>query len=235
MNHLEVRDLGHLSYTEAYTIQLQTLESLVAERTRLGTILLVEHPAVITVTRRAGAGAHVLTSPQALAAEGIELVETDRGGDVTYHGPGQLVVYPIVNLNAMNLGIHEYMRTLEEAVIQACAAWGLHTERDHGATGVWVPADASMNRPAAKICAMGVRVKRWISMHGLALNVSTNLQHFNHIVPCGLVGRPVTSLAQELQERAPTFAQAKRLVAEELSKRFAHAAELAAQKRGASG
>src|SRR5262249_23731675 len=160
----------------------------------------VEHdPPVITVTPRAGV--NLLASPEALAAAGIEVEETDRGGDITYHGPGQLVVYPILDLNLLKLRLHEYMRMLAAAVIDTCAAFGVRARRDVCATGVWVPrgdADASNGTCGsltdAKICAMGVRVRRWVTMHGLALNVTTDLSHFSHIVPCGLVGRPVTSL-----------------------------------------
>lgn len=157
-----------------------------------GVILLVEHPPVITVSQRPDAAGHLLASREALASLGVEVQATDRGGDVTYHGPGQIVLYPVLDLNAFGLRLHDYMRLLEEAVIRTLAGDGLAAERDATATGVWVrPAEGEA---LAKIAAMGVRVRRWISLHGLALNVTVNLQHFNLIVPCGLVGRPVTSL-----------------------------------------
>lgn len=178
----------------------------------LGEVLLVEHPAVITISNRAGAGANLLASTAVLASKGVGVASTDRGGDITYHGPGQIVVYPVLDLNALNLGLHEYMRMLEEAVISTCSAFGVVTMRDPSATGVWTVRDGL---PAAKIAAMGVRVRRWISMHGLALNVRTNLDHFGLIVPCGLVGREVTSLERELGPACPSFEEAQaRLVAE---------------------
>ncbi|MGI9014861.1 MAG: lipoyl(octanoyl) transferase LipB, partial [Phycisphaerales bacterium] len=127
---------------------------------------------------------------------GIEIAETDRGGDITYHGPGQLVVYPILDLNLLSLRLHSYMRLLEDVVINLLEHFNIPGERDSSATGVWVrnPHDDQLR----KICAMGVRISRWVSMHGLALNVTTNLDHFRMIVPCGLIGRDVTSLEREL-------------------------------------
>jgi lipoyl(octanoyl) transferase len=132
--------------------------------------------------------------------------ETDRGGDITYHGPGQLVAYPILDLNHLNLRLHEYMRLLEGVVIEACATWGVEGHRDEGATGVWVRGEEGQS---AKVCAMGVRVRRWVSMHGLAINVSTDLNHFDLIVACGLAGRSVTSLKALLGEAAPGMDEVK--------------------------
>ncbi|MBS0198601.1 MAG: lipoyl(octanoyl) transferase LipB [Planctomycetes bacterium] len=195
---LEIIDLGVLRYDDAYAEQGRRVEEVVAARDaggRVGYLLLVSHPPVITVSRRAGAGAHLLATPELLASKGIEVRETDRGGDITYHGPGQLVVYPILDLNLLNLGLHEYMRMLEQAVIDTCEEFGIRGERDSTATGVWVA--------GAKICAFGVRVRKWVSMHGLALNVETDLSHFGLIVPCGLHGRPVTSVKAVLGAAAP--------------------------------
>jgi lipoyl(octanoyl) transferase len=197
----------------------------------LGVLLLVEHDPVVTVSRRTGARDHLLASPELLALRGVSIAETDRGGDITYHGPGQLVAYPILDLNRLNLGLHDYMRLLESVVIDTLAEFNIIGLRDPAATGVWVgsrtvdaplapvstpDAQADSNSPLAKIAAMGVRVRRWISMHGLALNVSTNLDHFSLIVPCGLVGRPVTSLRRELGDRAPDMPR----VADVLVRRF---------------
>lgn len=200
-------DLGRASYEAAYAEQVRHQAEVLAARDAgqpmPGRILLVEHDPVITVSRRAGAGSHLLADPRALADAGVRVVETDRGGDITYHGPGQLVVYPILDLNRLNLGLHAYMRLLESAAIDACESWGLPARRDPSATGVWV------GEPGRKICAMGVRVRRWVSMHGLAINVSTNLDHFRLIVPCGLVGREVTSFERELGESAPTLDEVK--------------------------
>lgn len=189
-------NLGRVEYNAACRIQCDHAEEVLASRQagdpEPGRILTVEHDPVITISSRASASRHLLATPQMLAATGVAVASTDRGGDITYHGPGQLVVYPILDLNLLNLGLHDYMRLLEAAAIDLCGELGISARRDPGATGVWV------GTPGAKICAMGVRVRRWVSMHGLALNVTTNLDHFNLIVPCGLAGRPVTSVAREL-------------------------------------
>ncbi len=209
---LEVCNLGRCGYVEAYQRQLAAHARVLADRAEeggsgalRGVVLIVEHDPVITVSQRPDAASHLLASREALASLGVDVQSTDRGGDVTYHGPGQIVLYPVLDLNAFGLRLHDYMRLLEEAVIRTLASYGLAAERDATATGVWVRSEASvawLSKPGensaahelAKIAAMGVRVRRWISLHGLALNVTVNLQHFNLIVPCGLVGRPVTSL-----------------------------------------
>lgn len=196
-----------MSYAEAYRLQVAHVDEVLAAREagtpEPGRVLLVEHdPPVITLTRRPTAATNLVATPEMLAAAGVTVCETDRGGDITYHGPGQLVVYPILDLNYYRLGLHEYMRLLEAAVIEVCGVFGVEAGRDARATGVWVGQQA-------KICAMGVRVRRWVSMHGLALNVTTNLDHFGLIVPCGLAGRPVTSLATELGVDCPTMQKVK--------------------------
>lgn len=202
-----ILDLGQLPYEAAYDEQVRRVDEVLAAREAgspiPGYLLLVEHDPVITVSRRAGAEAHLLASPERLIREGVHVAQTDRGGDITYHGPGQIVAYPILDLNYFGLGLHAYMRLLEEAVIRSCAAFGLACGRDPKATGVWV--DVTEGEPPRKICAMGVRLRKWVSMHGLALNVATNLDHFGLIVPCGLVGRGVTSLARELGDAAPSI------------------------------
>src|SRR5262245_58353646 len=197
-----------MRYRDALQLQRQWLDTITREReaaeqreqpiTRSpGVILLLEHdPPVVTITARQGAASHLVASPETLARAGIEVEETDRGGDITYHGPGQLIAYPILDLNLLRLRLHDYMRLLESAVIDTCASFGIAAQRDACATGVWVPQHNGHAAPtsngtcatstAAKICAMGVRIRRWVSMHGLALNVSTDLSHFDHIVPCGL-------------------------------------------------
>lgn len=195
---LLVRDLGRIGYAEALGLQRRTHEALVESRGRGGdpmTLFLLEHEPVITVSRRPGASANLLASPDSLAGHGVAIAETDRGGDITYHGPGQLVAYPIVDLNRIGLRIHSYMRLLEDVVIETIAAFGIVGGRDPAATGVWVGGEDG----GRKICAMGVRVSRWVTMHGLAINVTTNLDHFGLIVPCGLAGRAVTSIANELR------------------------------------
>ena len=218
-DQLRVIDLGRIGYAQAYERQEAEAAAVLADREagkpRIGTLFVLEHDPVITVSRRAGAAGHVLGSPQALAAHGVQVRETDRGGDVTYHGPGQLVGYAILDLNLLKLGLHEYMRLLEQTVIDAAATWGVVGERDPSATGVWVRQGES----SAKLCAFGVRVRRWVSMHGLGLNVNPDMSHFDLIVPCGLAGRSVTSLAQLLGERCPTMSQAKQAVADSLAAR----------------
>jgi len=154
---------------------------------------MLEHdPAVITVSKRAGADTNLLASPEHLASIGVDLERTDRGGDVTWHGPGQLVAWPIVDLNRFGLGLHAWMRLMEQAVIDTLAEFGIEGFRDEEATGVWIPDDRDPR--GAKICAMGVRVSKWVTLHGLALNVHPDLSQFGLIVPCGLLDRPVTSM-----------------------------------------
>ena len=168
---------------------------------RVGELLFVEHDPVITVTRRAGAAGHVLADDAQLGRLNVEVHETDRGGDVTYHGPGQVVGYPVVDLNRVNCRLHAYLRLLEQTVIDSIGAFGVVGVRDESATGVWVERDGVL----AKVCAIGVRVRRWVTMHGFALNVDPDLSHFGLIVPCGLHGRPVTSLREVLGDGCPSM------------------------------
>ena len=237
-------DLGRMSYDAAYAEQSRRLEELVAARERAephpGFLLSVEHEAVVTITRKARASGSLIASPELLARHTVSLADTDRGGDITYHGPGQIVVYPILDLNARQLGLHAYMRLLEQAVIDTLAAHAIVGLRDPSATGVWVnpksPShdDASvgeLHAGARKIAAMGVRVRKWISFHGLALNITTNLDHFRLIVPCGLAGRPVTSLAQLLSARCPDMPDAKRDLAAHLARLIEQAHENARADR----
>ena len=209
---VQVHDLGRMDYASALERQRSMHAELVERRESRPAmpLLLVEHdPPVITVSRRPGAERHVIASDVRLAELGVQKVETDRGGDVTWHGPGQLVAYPILDLQRLDLRIHGYMRFLEQVVIDTLAGFGLEGLRDEAATGVWVGREA----PERKICAMGVRISRWATLHGLALNVAPDLAQFGLIVPCGLVGRPVTSLAQELGARAPGMTEAKSALA----------------------
>jgi len=190
-----------------------------------GCLILVEHDPVITVTHRQGAWDNLLASQSRLDELGIDIQVTDRGGDITYHGPGQLVAYPILKLNPYGLNLGSYMRLLEQVVIDTVATFGITAQRDPEATGVWVRGgvqgtgigeqgadqspDPRPQTPLAKICAMGVRVRKNTTMHGLALNVTTDLSHFATIDPCGLGGRPVTSLQQLLDSKAPTIEETK--------------------------
>lgn len=198
-------DLGRLAYDSALRAQEAAHAEVFASRSTLrpivARVLYVEHPPVITVTRRPSASAHVLAGSGELQRLGVAVSPTDRGGDVTYHGPGQLVAYPIVDLNALKLNLHSYMRTLEEVVIRTLASFRVTGERAPGMTGVWVRTAQGQ----AKIAAMGVRVRQWISMHGLALNVAPDLAHFQLIVPCGLHGQRVTSMRELLGDACPTM------------------------------
>jgi lipoate-protein ligase B len=200
-------NLGRIGYSEALETQRARHGAVLEDRGRgiaSGALLLLQHdPPVVTVSRRAKAGKNVLASLNELARLGIDVVDTDRGGDVTYHGPGQLVAYPILDLNLLGLRIHGYIRLLEQAAIDTCAAFGVHAERDPEATGVWV----GLGEPdgGRKIAAIGVRVSRWITLHGLSFNIAPDLAHYEAIVPCGLHGRGVTSLERELGAAAPRF------------------------------
>jgi lipoyl(octanoyl) transferase len=198
---LRALDLGRLAYEPALAEQRRVNQAVI-DGHEPPTLLLVEHDPVITVSHRRGAASHILAPPQRLAELGIAVHETDRGGDVTYHGPGQLVAYPILRLHDHGLNLSRYMRLLEAVVIDAVATWGVEAHRDACATGVWVG--------QAKLCALGVRVRKNVTMHGLALNVRTDLSHFQTIVPCGLTCRAVTSLAQLLGDRCPTMDATKR-------------------------
>jgi lipoyl(octanoyl) transferase len=187
---LEVRRLGFVSYGEALQMQRELVEARRAGRVP-DLLLLLEHPPVITLgVRTRSSLEHVLGAPDVLQERGVEIHETGRGGDVTYHGPGQLVGYPILDLRPDRCDVHQYVRDLEEVLIRACGDFGVRASRVPGLTGAWVGAD--------KVAAIGVRISRWITSHGFALNVSTDLSHFDLIVPCGIRGCGVTSLARVL-------------------------------------
>lgn len=218
---IPIIDLGRTPYAEAYQIQLghhaEVLGAREAGRPIVGRVLFVEHDPVITVTKRPDAPGHVLADPEILGRAGVKLEATDRGGDVTYHGPGQIVCYPIIDLRAAGLRLHDHMRLMERAVIETLAGFGLAARRDEGATGVWIdPGQGGPHPIPAKISAMGVRVRRWITLHGLALNVEPDLSHFGLIVPCGLHGRPVTSLREQLGEQAPPIERVRAALGERL-------------------
>jgi len=190
----DVRRLGRVGYGEALDLQTHLVEE--RRRGEIGdTILLLEHPPVITLgVKTRGKPAQIIASPEALAAEGVSVFETSRGGDITYHGPGQLVGYPIFDLRPDRCDVHRYVRDLEEVLILALREFGIEGGRVAGRTGVWVgPAGRE-----EKIAAIGVRISRWITSHGFALNVSTDLRHFRLIVPCGIADRGVTSIDRVL-------------------------------------
>jgi lipoyl(octanoyl) transferase len=175
-------------------------------------ILLVEHPAVITLGRRDGGERNLVAPEDQLQKLGVELVKSDRGGDITFHGPGQIVAYPIIRLNAHRLSVGGYVHRLEDAVIALLSELGIAARKDPSAVGVWAQ-DAGRE---AKICAIGVRISRGVSLHGLALNVTTDLRYFDLIVPCGLAGKSVTSLKRVLGPQMPDIGALKGLLVDHL-------------------
>jgi lipoyl(octanoyl) transferase len=187
MRVVEVRRLGVVPYADALELQADLVESRKAGRIP-DQLLLLEHPPVITLGAKSRSNrANLLATPAALESAGIALFEAGRGGDVTYHGPGQLVGYPILDLRPDRCDVHRYVRDLEAVLIESAGAFGVEATRAPGLTGVWVG--------TAKLAAIGVRISRWITSHGFALNVTTNLSHFDLIVPCGIADRGVTSLS----------------------------------------
>jgi lipoyl(octanoyl) transferase len=196
---LSVRRLGRVDYTDGLEIQKQLVEDRRAGR--IGdTLLLLEHPPVITLgVKSRGKTTNIVASPERLSEAGVAVFETGRGGDVTYHGPGQLVGYPILDLRPDRCDVHRYVRDLEEALILAVAEFGVTGSRVPGLTGVWVGAAGREE----KLAAIGVRISRWITSHGFALNVAPDLDHFGLIVPCGIADRGITSLEQLLGRSVP--------------------------------
>lgn len=210
MESVEFRDLGSMEYKAAWDYQ----ENLLQESLRIKSVvhnpdvvidskslptkhylLFVEHPPVYTLGK-SGKIENVLINEEKRQAQGIELFHTNRGGDITFHGPQQIVGYPILDLEKFYTDIGRYLRELEEVIILTLAEYGIIAGRSAGETGVWI--DATVKGNERKICAMGVRCSRWVTMHGFALNVNTDLNYFNHIIPCGIPNKKVTSLKEEL-------------------------------------
>ena len=206
-----VIDWNLIPYSEAWQRQTEWFDALISAKQNgepyENRIILCEHPHVYTLGR-SGKNQHMLLNDEQLKAIGATLYHIDRGGDITYHGPGQLVCYPIINLEEFNLGLKEYVHLLEEAVIRVCASYGIAAERMEKATRVWL--DVHTPR-ARKICAMGVRCSHFVTMHGLAFNVNTDLRYFSYIHPCGFIDKGVTSLQQELGEETPLAEVKERL------------------------
>jgi len=216
-------DLGLIGYPEAYALQ----KRIVAAR-KAGVIedvlLLCEHPHVIT-QGRSGKWEHLLASEHVLRQKGVEYYETSRGGDITYHGPGQIVAYPILNLGAIRRDVVWYVRMLEEAMIQATAEFGITAERVAGKTGIWVKSGDTEE----KLGAIGVRISRWVTSHGLAYNVSTDLRYFDLIVPCGIANRKATSL-EKLLGRSLDSKEVERRLAKHFGEVFGREMKKAARE-----
>jgi lipoyl(octanoyl) transferase len=211
MNECWTVDLGTIGYERAWDLQ----KRIVAAR-KLALIpdvlLLCEHPHVITMGRN-GHSEHLLASESVLRTKGVEFHTTNRGGDITYHGPGQLVAYPILNLSEIRRDVGWYVRQLEEAMIRTSAEYGITAERREGRTGIWVEvsdADGAANQE--KLGAIGVHISRWVTSHGLAYNVSTDLSHFDLIVPCGIAGKRATSLKRILDREVGMDDASQKLV-----------------------
>ncbi|MBQ5715935.1 MAG: lipoyl(octanoyl) transferase LipB [Alistipes sp.] len=209
MKEVLYKDLGRMGYLECWEKQRTMFEGMlqrkrtgqvcddVANPEQVGTagvVYLVEHNPVYTLGK-SGKSENMLVSEPYLRSIGAEFYHIDRGGDVTYHGPGQVVGYPILDLEQLGIGLREYIDSLEEAIIGVCREWGIEAGRIAGASGVWLDGDSPRAR---KICAIGVRASRYVTMHGFAMNVNTDLKYFNHINPCGFVDKGVTSLEKEL-------------------------------------
>ncbi|MEB3015645.1 lipoyl(octanoyl) transferase LipB [Capnocytophaga ochracea] len=199
-----IKDLGNKDYKETWDYQESLFEEIVAQKTNNkanGTtlpttnyFLFVEHPHVYTLGK-SGHIENLLIDEEGLKNKGATFYKINRGGDITYHGPGQVVGYPILDLENFFTDIHKYLRSLEEVIIRTLSDYGLKGERSEGETGVWLDVGTPFAR---KICAMGVRCSRWVTMHGFALNVNTDLGYFDNIIPCGIRGKAVTSLNVEL-------------------------------------
>ncbi len=207
MRSVHFRDLGLIDYAEAWDLQTRvfqgTIDRKLANRNRPAEeevptedhLFFCEHPHVYTLGK-SGKQSHLLLNEQGLREKGVQFFPIDRGGDITYHGPGQIVGYPIFDLDHHFTDIHRYLRTLEEAIIGTLEAYGIKAGRIDGLTGVWL--DPSDPFKARKICAFGIRASRWVTMHGFAFNVNTDLSYFQNIIPCGIADKGVTSMRQEL-------------------------------------
>ena len=209
---MKIHDLGNISYSEALVKQEELFGAVLAGDLTRETILLCEHKHVYTMGKSGDEG-NMLINQQMMDKIGAEFYKTNRGGDVTYHGPGQIVVYPILNLRKYSLSLRSYIELLEQAVIDTIGKWGIVGERVEGATGVWIDG-------MRKICAVGVKASRDTTMHGLALNVTTDLKYFDYINPCGFTDKKVTSVASEIGydgDMIELYEMVKRELCEKLS------------------
>jgi lipoyl(octanoyl) transferase len=222
------QDLGLIDYQEAWNYQEKIFKNSMADKldflskkdmvsdVRKFNLLFCEHPHVYTLGK-SGVEKNLLIDSIQLQAKHAKFYKIDRGGDITYHGPGQLVAYPIIDLEVFNLGVRTYIENLEESIIQTIAEFGLKGERLNGATGVWL--DANVPGKARKICAIGVKASRYITMHGFAFNVNTDLNYFSYINPCGFIDKGVTSLSKELGKEMD-MEEIKKLVLEKMTQNF---------------
>ena len=211
-------ELGFKDYKEVWDFQSELLQEIVTIKTEnrknqlqkntQNHFLFVEHPHVYTLGK-SGDLSNLLLNEQQLAAKGATFYKINRGGDITYHGPGQIVGYPILDLENFFTDIHKYLRLLEETIILTIAEYGLKGERSEGETGVWLDVGTPFVR---KICAMGIRSSRWVTMHGFALNVNVDLGYFDNIIPCGIRGKAVTSMEVELGQKVDMEAIKKRIL-----------------------
>lgn len=205
MKEILYKDLGRMSYSECWDLQRRLFDRMLAAKggndearhaieRAAGWLLLVEHNPVYTLGK-SGKAENMLITEEYLRQIGAEFFHIDRGGDITFHGPGQVVGYPILDLEQVGIGLREYINLLEESIIAVCAEWGIEAGRVAGASGVWIEGDTPRAR---KICAIGVRSSRYVTMHGFAMNVATDLRYFSYINPCGFADRGVTSLEREV-------------------------------------
>jgi len=224
VNQIDIYDLGFADYRDVWDLQQRAQQLLIKQKKAVrelsvlsetessvnDMLFFVEHPHVYTLGK-SGDQANLLKGMAELAQIDAEFIEIDRGGDITYHGPGQIVGYPILDLDRHFTDIHKYLRTLEEVIIRTCADFGIEAGRIDGLTGVWAGNE--------KICAMGIRCSRWVTMHGFALNVNTDLSYFNHIVPCGISDKAVTSM-QKLLDKELDPNSVKKSIVKHLSELF---------------
>jgi lipoyl(octanoyl) transferase len=194
-----VLDLGLRSYAEALAFQREVAAARIEKRVPQDVLILVEHPPVVTMGRSTKQE-NLLFTPALLEARGVELFEVERGGDVTFHGPGQIVGYPIVDLNEHKLDLHWYLRQVEDVMIRAVAPFGVDATRIAGKTGIWTQPREGV--PARKLASIGVHARQWVTWHGFALNVTTDLSYFDLMVPCGLPGVEMTSVEREMLQRS---------------------------------
>lgn len=223
MKRVLYRDLGRMGYSECWDLQLSLFERMLSwkregkaqSQENAGDLLLVEHDHVYTLGK-SGKQQNMLISEEYLRQIGAEFFHIDRGGDITYHGPGQIVGYPILDLEQVGISLRDYIDSIEESIIGVCGQWGIEAGRITGASGVWIEPDSPRAR---KICAIGVRASRYVTMHGFAMNVKTDLKYFNHINPCGFVDRGVTSLEKELGHEVD-FEMVKSQIVKHLSEKL---------------